>query len=147
VRLSTAHLNRLLVLGILGFEKWHSIPEEINKEVEKKVQNEVHQKVGPQIITEIEQRRRNIEIDELIAKKAAESFGTNGLVNLLERIHVHPQTGELSITANPELGGNRCTTTIEYGEGQNKRHVQFEQGGHIEDYGGAWVTTKGSKKT
>jgi hypothetical protein len=136
-----------LVLAILGFEKWHSIPEEINTEVQKKVQDEVQQKVGPQTLAEIEKRRKEIESDELIAEKAADSFGTNGVAKLLQRIHVDPLTGALIITANPELGEDGCTTAIEYGNGQSRRHVQFEQGGHIEDYGGKMYSNNGDQKT
>ena len=58
------------------------------------------------------------------------------LQRLMQRVRVEPD-GSLHLMVDPTqpLG---CTTIIDYGNGVNERHIQFEEGAHIEDYAGRW---------
>jgi hypothetical protein len=63
-----------LAFGILGISKWRSIPEEVDAKVKEQVRKQVEDKVGPQVLVEIEQSRRKAVADAQLADVAADDI-------------------------------------------------------------------------
>jgi hypothetical protein len=130
----------VLVFAILGYEKWHSVGEMID--------NAVTNRIGTNVLIEIEQRRKNIQGYEVAAadavsgmralesqgKNAVAALETNNVAMLLRRVYVDPSSGELFIINGDGVNGTEVT--IEYGAGVNNRHINFDKHGDIKCYSG-----------
>jgi len=119
------------------------VGKQVPAEAAKQAQIEVNKELGTDVrltISTILKDAQDQDAQAIVARLDAQNTAAAirnqnpQLAELLARITVE-SSGELHFKVD-ESRPDGCTIVMDYGSGRSKRHVQLEEGGHVEGYEG-----------